>query len=47
MIIDSTEEYEKDFSGIKSEIETINDGKKNFMTKIMMELHLILMMIYF
>ena len=33
MIIDSTEEYEKDFSGIKSEIETINDGEKKFYEK--------------
>ena len=33
MIIDSTEEYEKDFSGIKSEIETINDGEKKFYDK--------------
>ena len=33
LIIDSTEEYEKVFSGIKSEIETINDGKEKFYEK--------------
>ena len=30
LILDSTEKYEEVFSGIKSEIETINDGKELF-----------------
>ena len=33
LIIDSTEKYEEVFSGIKSEIETINDGKEFFYEK--------------
>ena len=33
MIIDSTEKYEQVFSGIKSEIETNNGGKKMFYEK--------------
>ena len=28
VVLDSTEKYEKVFSGIKKEIETINDGKE-------------------
>ena len=46
LIIDSTEKYEEVFSGIKSEIETLNSGKELFMKKIMLELGLILTMIY-
>ena len=33
LIIDSTEKYEEVFSGIKSEIETINSGKEPFYGK--------------
>ena len=33
LIIDSTEKYEEVFSGIKSEIETINNGKELFYEK--------------
>ena len=33
LIIDSTEKYEKIFSGIKSEIETINNGEELFYEK--------------
>ena len=33
LIIDSTEKYEEIFSGIKSEIETINSGKELFYEK--------------
>ena len=33
LIIDSTEKYEEVFSGIKSEIETINGGKELFYGK--------------
>ena len=33
LILDSTEKYEEVFSGIKSEIETINGGKKMFYEK--------------
>ena len=33
LIIDSTEKYEKVFSGIKSEIETLNCGKELFYEK--------------
>ena len=33
LIIDSTEEYEEVFSGIKSKIETINDGEEMFYEK--------------
>ena len=33
LIIDSTEKYEEVFSGIKSEIETINSGKELFYGK--------------
>ena len=33
LIIDSTEKYEEVFSGIKSEIETINGGKELFYEK--------------
>ena len=46
LIIDLTEEYEKAFSGIKSEIRTLNGEKNCFMKKIMQELELIRMMIY-
>ena len=46
LIFDSTEEYGKVFSGIISEIETINGGKKCFMKKIVLEFWLILTMIY-
>ena len=33
LIIDSTEKYEEDFSGIRSEIETLNCGKELFYEK--------------
>ena len=33
LILDSIEKYEEDFSGIKSEIETINGGEKLFYKK--------------
>ena len=33
MILDSTEKYHKVFSGIKSEIETINGGEKMYYEK--------------
>ena len=33
LILDSIEKYEEDFSGIKSEIETINGGKEMFYEK--------------
>ena len=33
LILDSTEKYKEVFSGIKSEIETINDGKEMFYEK--------------
>ena len=46
LILDSTEKYEEVLSEIKSEIETINDGEKCIMKKIMTELLLIQMMIY-
>ena len=46
LILDSTEKYEKVFSAIKSEIETINGGKKMYYEKVMQRLELIQMMIY-
>ena len=46
LILDSTEKYEEVFTGIRSEIKTINGGKELFMKKIMIELELILTMIY-
>ena len=46
LILNSTEKYEEVFSGIKSEIETSNGGKKSFMKKIMQELMLMQTMIY-
>ena len=33
LIIDSTEKYEEVFSGIRSEIKTLNDGKELFYEK--------------
>ena len=45
LIIDSTEEYQEVFSEIRSEIETLNSGKKLFYKKTMQELELILTMI--
>ena len=33
LIVDSTEKYEKDFSGIKSEIKVLNSGKELFYQK--------------
>ena len=33
LIIDSTEEYEEVFSGIRSEFKTLNDGKELFYEK--------------
>ena len=46
LILDLTEKYEDVFSGIKSEIETINGGKKCIIKKISQELVLIQMMMY-
>ena len=46
LIIDFTGKYEEVFSGIKSEIKTINGGKELFYEKIMLELELLLTMIY-
>ena len=37
LVLDSTEKYEKVFSGIKKEIETMNGGKK-FMKEIIVKL---------
>ena len=47
LIIDSTEKYEKVFSWIKLEIETINSGKEFFYEKTMQKLQLILTIMYF
>ena len=38
LILDSTDKYEKGFSGIKKEIEMINDGKKLVYENTMPEL---------
>ena len=46
LTIDSTDKYEEVFSGIRSEIKTINGGEELFHEKIMLELELILTMIY-
>ena len=46
LILDSKEKYEEVFSGIISEIKTLNGGKELFYEKIMLELELILTMIY-
>ena len=46
LVLNSTDKYEEVFSGIKSEIETINGGKKCIMEKITKELELIQMMMY-
>ena len=46
VIIDSTEKYEEVWSGIRSEIKTLNGGKELFYKKIMLKLELILTMIY-
>ena len=46
LIIISKEKYEEVFSGIRSKIKTLNDGKELFYEKIMLELELILTMIY-
>ena len=46
LILDPIEKYEEVFSGIKSEIETINSGEELFYEKIMQKLEWILMMIY-
>ena len=47
LIIDSTDKYEEVFSGIISEIKTLNNGKELFYEKkTMQELELIQMMIY-
>ena len=46
LILDSTEKYEEVFSGIISEIKTLNGGKELFYEKIMLELGLMLTMIY-
>ena len=46
LILDSTKKYEEFFSGINSEIKTINGGKKLFYEKILQKLELILMIMY-
>ena len=46
LIIDSTEEYEKVWSEIKSEIKNLMVEKDCFMKKLIQELELIQMMIY-
>ena len=46
LILDSVKKYEEVFSGIKSEIETINGGEKCITKKTMAELLLIQMMLY-
>ena len=46
LILDLIEKYIEVFSGIKSEIETINGGKEIFYEKIMQELELIQTTIY-
>ena len=46
LIFDPTEKYEEVFSGIKSEIETINSGEKCIMKNIMIKLELIQMIMY-
>ena len=45
LFLDSAEKYEEVFSGIKSDIETINDGKELFYKKNFARLELILTMI--
>ena len=46
LTLDWTDKYEKVWSGIRSEIKTLNSGKELFYEKTMLELELILMMIY-
>ena len=46
LILDSTNNYEEVWSGIRAEIKRINGGKEFFMQKTILELMLILMMIY-
>ena len=46
LILHSTDEYEEVWSGIRSEIETLNGEKELLYKKTMLELELILMMIY-
>ena len=46
LINDSTEEYEKSLSGIKSELKNLMVEINCFMKRIMQELELILIMIY-
>ena len=46
LILDSTKEYERVWSEIRSEIKRINDGKKVFYEKIIVKLVLLLKMIY-
>ena len=46
LILDLTEKYEEVFSGIISEIKTLNSRKELFYEKIMLQLGLILTMIY-
>ena len=46
LIFDSTDKYKEVFSGIKSEIETINGVEKMYYEKIMLRLELIQMMMY-
>ena len=46
LFLDSINKYEKVFSAIKSEAETINGGEKMYCKKIMQRLELIQMIIY-
>ena len=46
LILDSTDKYEEVWSGIRSEIKTLNSGKELFYKKTMLKLELILMVIY-
>ena len=46
LIIDSTEEYQEVFSGIQSEIRTLNGGKELFYEKYYARMELIQTMIY-
>ena len=43
LILNPIEKYEEVFSGVKSEIETINSGEKLFYEKLLQKLELILM----
>ena len=46
LIIDSTEKCKEVWSGVRSEIKTLNGGKNFAIKKVVLELGLILTMIY-